>query len=126
MIKRLLKRYADFLRTVADSLEGIDDDSNEELKPDSTEYTDEERRLIEYTTPYFEKTGYIPVWFRPTLHIIAQYLPVETGIRFHEDFENGLFERIKYPFEFKIHGGRVIIKEYCKMHSALIVYRIMY
>ncbi len=126
MIKRLLKRYADFLRTVADSLEGIDDESNEELKPDSAEYTDEERRLIEYTTPYFEKTCYIPSWFRPPLYIIVQYLPAVTAIKFHEDYENSFFERIEYPIKFKIIGGEVTIKEYLKTDSTFIVCRTMY
>ena len=126
MIKRWLKRYADFPRTVADSLEGIDDDSSEELKPDSTEYTDEERRLIEYTTPFFEETVHIPVWFHPPLYLMSKFLPAETRIKFHKDYEAGVFERVKYPVKFKIRGGEVIIRDYVKMYSAFIVCRIMY
>ena len=126
MIKGWLKGCAKLLRTVADSLEGIDDESSEEPKPDSAEYTDEERRLIEYTTPYFEEIEYIPVWFHPSLYLMSKFHTDETRIRFHKDYEDGVFERIKYPVKFKIRGGEVTIKEYRKMHSALIVYRIMY
>ena len=123
MIKRWLKRYAEFLRTVAASLEDFDDDSNEDQKTGSTEYTDEELRLIEYTAPYFERIQYIPVWFEPPLYLISKFLPIETRVRFHEDYENGVFERIEYPVKFKIRGGEVTIRDYVKMYSAFIVCR---
>jgi hypothetical protein len=123
---KLLKSYAEFLKTVTRA--SIIEDLEESKEPlvDDTTYTEEELRLIEYVTPYFEWCKEIPVWFEPPLGLIANFLPDETKIRFHKDYEDGVYERMKYPLKFKIRGGEVTIKCYTKMYSAFTVCRTMY
>ena len=59
----------------------------------------------------------IQEWNKVSLELISKFLQIGARIRFHKDYEDGIFERINYPVKFKTTRGEVTIIDYSKMYS---------